>query len=227
MHQPGFFDLPEHLKGLSEAGDPLEAMAATIDFEAFRPVLDAALGYADGSKGGRPAYDPVAMFKVLILQAQNTVSDARMEFLIRDRLSWLRFLGFELGKPTPDANTIRIFRERLTGADAIKTLFDAFDRQLRESGYLAMGGQLVDATLVQAPRQRNTAGENQAIKAGKAAAEIWPDKPAKARQKDTHARWTVKTSRVREAADGKPLPALAIPVFGYKNHIVIDRRRPA
>jgi transposase len=191
-------------------------MAAAIDFEAFRPVLAAALGYSDGVKGGRPPYDPVAMFKALILQAQNTVSDARMEFLIRDRLSWMRFLGFDLGRPTPDANTIRMFRERLTEAGAIQTLFDAFDRQLRDNGYLAMGGQLVDATLVQAPRQRNTAEEKAAIKAGQPAGEIWPDQPAKARQKDVDARWTVKTSRVREGLDGKPLPALAIPVFGYK-----------
>lgn len=58
-----------------------------VNFEAFRP----ALAYGDGAKGGRPPYDPVAMFKVLILAAQNMVSDARMEFLIRDRLSWLRF----------------------------------------------------------------------------------------------------------------------------------------
>ena len=160
----------------------------------------------------------------MILQAQNTVSDARMDFLIRDRLSWMRFLGFELGKPTPDANTIRMFRERLSEADAIQRLFDAFDRQLRDSGYLAMGGQLVDATLVQAPRQRNTVEEKGAINAGKSAGEIWPDEPAKARQKDTDARWTVKTSRVREGVDGNPLLALAIPIFGYKNHIVIDRR---
>ncbi len=243
MHQPGFLDLPEHLKRLSEAGDPLEAMAAAIDFEAFRPVLDAALCYSHEAKGCRPPYDSVAMFKALILQAQNTVSDARMEFLIRDRLSWLRFLGYELGKATPGANTIRMFRERLTEAGAVKTLFEDFDRQLRDSGHLAprlfadrravqrmigllpiLGGQPVDATLVQASRQQNTVGEKDAVKAGRSAAEIWPDKPAKARQKDTEARWPVKTSRLREGADGKPRPALAILVFGYKNHVVIDRR---
>lgn len=50
------------------------------------------------------------MLKVPILAAQNTVSDACMEFLIRDRLSWLRFLGFDLGAVTPDENTIRLFR---------------------------------------------------------------------------------------------------------------------
>ena len=77
--------------------------------------------------GGRPPYDPVAMFKVLILAAQNTVSDARMEFLIRDRLSWLRFLSFDLGAVTPDANTIRLFREKLTRTGALDGLFAAFD----------------------------------------------------------------------------------------------------
>ena len=72
-----------------------------VDFEIFRPALEKALAYGAGAKGGRPPYDPVAMFKVLVLAAQNTVSDARMEFLIRDRLSWLRFLGFDLGRGHP------------------------------------------------------------------------------------------------------------------------------
>ena len=154
MDQLGFFDVSAHLKRLSAAGDPLEEMVRVIDFEAFRPILDEALAYSDGARGGRPPYDPVAMFKVLILAAQHTVSDARMEFLIRDRLSWLRFLGFGLGKPTPDENTIRLFRERLTQAGAIRRLFDAFDQQLRGAGYLAMGGQIIDASLVSAPVRR-------------------------------------------------------------------------
>lgn len=64
-------------------------MARVIDFEVFRPALEEALAYSDGSKGGRPPYDPVAMFKVLIRAAPNTVSDARMEFLIRNRMSWI------------------------------------------------------------------------------------------------------------------------------------------
>ena len=151
MRQAGLFGLSEHLKRLSAFGDPLEEMARIIDFEAFRPALEAALSYSDGSKGGRPPYDPVAMLKVLILAAQNNVSDARMEYLIRDRLSWLRFLGFDLGAATPDANTIRLFREKLTAAGALDTLFADFDRCLRQRGYLAMAGQIVDATLVAAP----------------------------------------------------------------------------
>lgn len=171
------------------------------------------------------------MFKVLILAAQNNVSDARMEYLIRDRLSWLRFLGFDLGAPTPDANTIRLFHEKLTEAGALDTLFADFDRQLKERGYLAMGRQIGDATLVAAPKQRNTQGEKDAIKGGKTAGEIWPDEPARAAQKDTDARWTLKFAKpvlsevegARTRADGKPQVDIAIPSFGYKSSISICR----
>tara|TARA_R110000772_G_scaffold88129_1_gene183358 strand:+ start:1406 stop:2470 length:1065 start_codon:yes stop_codon:yes gene_type:complete len=224
MKQSGLFGLSDHLKRLSANGDPLEELGRIVDFEGFRAILNNALAYSDGAKGGRPPYDPVAMFKILILAAQNNVADARMEYLIRDRLSWLRFLGFDLGAPTPDANTIRLFRERLTEAKSITVLFDAFDNQLRNSGYLAMGGQIVDATLVAAPKQRNTQEEKNAIKAGKTAGEVWPDKSAKAAQKDTDARWTVKFAKARTAAGRKPQIDIAIPSFGYKNHIAIDQR---
>ena len=223
MRQAGLFGLSEHLKRLSAHGDPLEVLGRVADFEAFRPTLTAALAYSDGAKGGRPAYDPVMMLKVLILAAQNNVSDARMEYLIRDRLSWLRFLGFDLGAPTPDANTIRMFRERLTAAGALDKLFADFDRQLKERGYLPMGGQIVDATLVSAPKQRNTETEKAAVKDGRSAAEIWPDEPAKARQKDTDARWTLKFAKARPTADGKPQVDIAIPSFGYKSAISICR----
>ncbi|MEQ8743973.1 transposase [Parasphingorhabdus sp.] len=138
MKQAGLFGSTDHLNLLAANGNRLEELGRIVDFEAFRPILDNALGYSDGTKGGRPPYDAVAMFKILILTAQNTVADARMEYLIRDRLSWLRFLGFELGAPTRDANTIRIFRERLTEAKAITLLFEAFDNKLRSNGYLAI-----------------------------------------------------------------------------------------
>src|SRR3546814_10746050 len=75
---------------LSRYGDPLEVLERTVDFEYFRVWLVEGLGYADGSKGGRPPFDPVMMFKILILQAQHNLSDARTEYMIRDRLSWMR-----------------------------------------------------------------------------------------------------------------------------------------
>ena len=65
--QPGFFDGEERLKALSAAGDPLERLSQVIDFEVFRDALEAVLSRSDRSKGGRPPYDPVMMFKVLVL----------------------------------------------------------------------------------------------------------------------------------------------------------------
>ena len=225
MDQRSFFGLEEHLERLSQMGDPLEVLEAAVDFEYFRPWLLEGLDYGDGAKGGRPPFDPVSMFKVLILQAQHNLSDARMEFMLRDRLSWLRFAGFDLGGRTPDENTIRLFRNKLTDSGALKRVMKAFDWQLQKKGFIPMSGQIVDASLVPAPKQRNTEGEKQAIKDGKTAAEIWPDAPNKAARKDTNARWTLKIGgKIRYRPDGAPLPQIALPVFGYKSHIAIDRR---
>ena len=135
------------------------------------------------------------MFKILFLAAQNNMSDARVQNLMRDRSSWLRFPRFYLGAPPPNANTIRLFREWLTDAKAITVLFEAFYNRLRSNGYLAMGGQIVDATLAAAPKQRNTQEEYYAIKAGKTAGEDWPAKLAKTAQKDVDARWSVKIAK--------------------------------
>lgn len=225
MNLSNLFGLSDHLEALGKHGDPLEVLDATVDFEYFRGWLVEGLGYGDGSKGGRPPFDPVSMLKALILQTQYNLSDARMEFMIRDRLSWMRFLGFSLGAPTPDENTIRHFRNRLTETGTLKRVMKAFDWQLHKKGYIPMSGQIVDASLVPAPKQRNTDPEKEAIKAGKTAGEIWPDEPNKAPQKDTNARWTLKIGgKVRYRPDGSPLPQIALPVFGYKSHISIDRR---
>jgi len=225
MHPSSLFSLSDHLSRLSKDGDPLEALEGTVDFEEFRDLLVGGLGYSDGSKGGRPPFDPVSMFKVLVVQAQHNLSDGRMEFMIRDRLSWMRFFGFDLGGTMPDENTIRHYRNRLTQSGTLERLMQAFDRQLHERGYLAMGGQIVDATLVPAPKQRNTEDEKAAVEAGRSARQIWPGKPDKAHQKDVDARWTLKVGgKVRYRPDGTPLPQIATPVFGYKSHISIDRR---
>ena len=221
--QPGFFDVEERLQQLSNIGDQLEAYAAAVDFELFRPDLKAALGYSDGAKGGRLPYDPVLMFKILVVQTQNGLSDDKAEFMINDRLSLMRFLGLGLSDRVPDAKTIWMFRERLTRAGAIDRLFRRFDAAIRVTGYIAMSGQLVDSSLVAAPKQRNTRDEKQAAKAGKAAHEIWPDQPAKARQKDVDARWTIQTGEARRDGDRTMLD-IAAPTFGYKAHTNIDRR---
>ena len=123
----------------------------------------------------------------------------------------------------PDARTLWDFRETLIEAGALDALFDRLDRAITAAGYLPRGGQILDASLVAAPRQRNTDGEKAAIREGKSADEIWPDKPAKARQKDVSGRWSVKHSRAGLRADGSKPVDLAIPVYGYKSHVSIDR----
>mgnify|MGYP001548180735 CR=1 FL=1 len=111
----------------------------------------------------------------------------------------------------------------LEGRRYLDTLFADFDRQLKERGYLAIGGQIVDVTLVAAPKQRNTQVEKAAIKEGKKAGEIWPGEPARAAQRDTDARWTLKFAKAKPTPDGKPDIDIAIPSFGYKSSISICR----
>ena len=159
--QRGLFDLDERYQRLSAAGDLLEKLSALIDFEMFRTDLVSALAYRSGSQGGRPPLDPVMMFKVLVLQALYNLCDPQTEFQILDRRSFGRFLCLDDGDNVPDETTIWRYREALTKAGAIKTLFERFDMHLKTNGYLAMGGQIVDATIVQAPRQRMSNEEKQ------------------------------------------------------------------
>jgi transposase, IS5 family len=223
--QPGFFDLDERYRALAESGDPLIRLSALIDFEVFRAPLVQALARSDGSRGGRPPYDPVLMFKILVLQTLYTLSDDAAEFQIKDRLSFMRFLGLGLHDRVPDAKTIWLFRERLTRTGSIQDLFATFDAHLRARGYLAMSGQIVDASIIAAPRQRNTESEKRDIKEGRIPEE-WKAKPQKLAQKDRDARWTLKRAKARPTLETTPMKAtieIAIPVFGYKNHVCMDR----
>ena len=163
------------------------------------------------------------MFKILVIQASNNLSDDRAEFLINDRLSFMRFLGLGLADKAPDAKTIWIFRERLIKAGAIESLFARFDQAVRAAGYIPMSGQIVDASLVAAPKQRNTDGEKADIKEGRVPP-AWQGHPAKLRQKDRDARWTLVFGQARTREDSTRHADIALPVFGYKNHLGIDRR---
>jgi transposase, IS5 family len=222
--QPGFFDVDERYAKLSEAGDPLERLVSVVDFEVFRHQLRSALNRSDRGKGGRPPYDPVLMFKVLVLQALYNLSDDQAEFQIRDRLSFMRFLGLGFSDAVPDAKTIWLFRELLVRAEAMEKLFSRFEDTLRDRGYFAMGGQIVDATIVEAPRQHNTDTEKADLKAGKIP-DAWKDKPAKLAQKDRDARWTLKRGRkAMVRPDGAKVAELVVPSFGYKNHVGADQR---
>lgn len=199
--QPGFFDLSDRYEALSAAGDSLERLAAVVDFEVFRSPLIGALRRNVRSKGGRPPFDPVLMFKILVLQALYSLSDEATEFQIKDRLSFQRFLGLGLDGTVPDATTVWLFRERLVQAKAIDRLFARFDAALKDRGYLAMGGQIIDATVVPAPKQRNTEAEKAAIKEGRVP-EDWM--PAKVRKRIAMPAGRSSTARPRSGR--APIP---------------------
>lgn len=222
MWQPGFFDESERLSALSKFGDPLEKLTAVVDFEIFRNPINRSIAFASIGKRGRPPWDPILMFKVLILQTLYQLSDDQLEFQIKDRLSFQRFLGLHLNDKVPDAKTIWLWRERFKKHKIMDKVFRQFDTALKEQGYLAMSGQIIDATIVQAPRQHNTKEEKEEIKQGKVPQD-WKVKPNKLSQKDLDARWVMKHTKAKMKAGEKAID-IAIPQFGYKNHISTDKR---
>jgi hypothetical protein len=166
-----------------------------------------------------PELEGGALRPLYAVAGEANLTEHEIEYLIKDCLSFIRFLGLVLADPVPGANTIRAFREALKRTGAVERLFTQFDATLCAAGYLAMGGQIMDATAVAAPKQRSTEGERAAIKAGQV-----PEGWAELRQTDRGARWTVKFSKAKLREGKAPQGDFAVPAFGYKNHIVMDRR---
>ena len=208
MGQLSFFDGENILNALSKQGDPLEKLDSVISWKIFKPMLKRAMKKERKSNAGRLPYDYLMMFKILILQRMYNLSDAQIQFQILDRYSFKRFLGISDENHIPDEKTIWLFRETLTNKEVIEKLFDKFNNFLDEMGYKAKKGQLIDASFVEVPKQRNSREENEQIKNGEKPPE-WEATPFKNRQKDKDARWTKK--------DGKAY-------YGYKNHINADSK---
>ncbi|MGI6688927.1 MAG: IS5 family transposase [Christensenellales bacterium] len=208
MKQIGLFDESNRLKKLSSLGDPLEKLNSVIDWRMFEGTLNKVFAKEQKGVGGRPPYSYLLMFKILILQRLFNISDDQTEYQINDRVSFMRFLGLSLGDRVPDAKTIWLFRDTLVKADVIEGLFKLFNLQLEQQGIISHKGTIVDATFVEAPRQRNTREENRQIKEGKTP-EGWdkPENVSKVRQKDTDARWMTKNKERH---------------FGYKDHVKVD-----
>lgn len=204
MIQPGFFDLQDRLHKIDKNGDPLAKINETVNWELFRPALEKSRDKGRQSTVGPKGYDVILLFKILILQSLYNLSDDATEFQILDRHSFGRFLGLHISQKVPDATTIWRFREDLVNAGIVEELFATFDAHLRANGFMAMKGQIVDASIVNVPKQRNSREENARIKEGDIP-EDWSEN--KRRRKDVDARWTKK--------NGKSF-------YGYKNHVSVD-----
>lgn len=205
-----FFDEDERLEKISKLGDNLEKLNRAVDWEMFRETIEKVFEKEKKGAGGRPAYDAVMMFKILVLQRIYNISDEQTEFQINDRMSFMRFLGLNLCDRVPDAKTIWHFRNEVSKAGTAKRLFKLFNKRLEQKGIIKNEGVIVDATFIDAPRQRNSRSENREIKEGKLPEE-WKSEEKemknKVRQKDTDARWTKKRDERH---------------YGYKNHIAAD-----
>jgi IS5 family transposase len=206
MMQTGLFDWQTRFEQLDNGGDPLVKLNEVMNWEQFRRRLEKVRDKERKSLAGRKPFDVIVMFKILILQSLYNLSDDQIEFQVRDRLSFMRFLGLSLGDTVPDAKTVWLFREQLTETGLIKRLFDQFDAFLRKGGFSAKKGQITDASIISAPKQRNSRDENQQIQDGQVPAD-WSE--TKKRQKDTEARWVQKNGTN---------------YYGYKNHIQIDAK---
>jgi transposase, IS5 family len=206
--QTSLFDLSNRFLAIDEFGDPLQRLDAAIDWEIFRADLERVDQKERRNAAGRKPTDRVLMFKVLVLQHLHNLSDERLQYQITDRLSFMRFLRLDLAGDVPDARTVWAFREQLKKLQLEEVLFKRFHETILAMGAQLKSGQIVDATFVPAPKQRNKREENALIKEGQTPAQwLEPEHKRKLAQKDVDARWTSKGLERH---------------YGYKNHVNVD-----
>lgn len=211
--QIGFFDIDDKYKRLSELGDPLVKINELIDFNMFLDIVKPVLQKPQDKKknpknAGRKPLDPILMIKILFLKRFYNLSHPQTEFQISDRHSFQRFIGLDANKAAPDFSTIWKYEEKLTCHGCVDAIFNRFNYFLSDNGYGASGGTIIDATIVEVPKQRNKREENKQIKEGKIPPRI-KSNPKIRSQKDLDARWTKKRN---------------VSYFGYKNHAVVDQK---
>ena len=216
--QPSFFDFDNLNERLDQHNDPLAKINELVDWGAFRSTLSK-IRIPPTSNKGRPRTDTLLMFKMIFLRHYYNLSLKQVEYQVLDRLSFRRFLGLSLEDPVPDANTVWKYEELLVQKNLTDELFDHLFSQIEAHGYRPQRGQIVDATLAEAPIRKTE--EQQQEKARKAQEKARSDDddstpptapertPAQQRQASRDAAWTKK--------HGKSY-------FGYKNHTSIDKK---
>jgi IS5 family transposase len=190
-------------------GNPLEKLLKVVDFELFRAELkENLLNHNKKNKAGAKPCDVVMMFKIMLLQRYYNLSDEQTEYQIVDRLNFRDFLGLLSSDQVPGARTIWLFKENLKKRGVVEQLFEQFATHSDALGLFVNEGQIIGASFVEVPRQRNTKEENKQIKDGNGE-KLWDENPYKKRQKDIDARWTKKNGET---------------FYSYKDHIKGDTK---
>jgi IS5 family transposase len=206
--QFGFFDRDNRLAKIYKLNGFLPKLNTLINWEIFRPILNKVRERekANPNNVGRPPFDVVLMFKILVLKAMYNLADERIEAEILDRVSFQDFLGLASCDTVPDARTIWWFAEQLKNLELECLLFDRFNEMLDARGFAVKSGLIVDGSFVEVPRQRNTKEENAQIKNGEIP-ESFSSNAHVLAQKDCDARWTMKNG---------------VSYFGYEDHTAVD-----
>lgn len=203
-------ELEKRYQKLEEKKSTLVILNEMIPWDIFENTLEVINVKPRKSNAGRKPFDVLLMFKMLVLQKLYNLSDEELEYQINDRLSFMKFLDLGIEDKVPDATTLWLFREKIKEKELEKELFEEFNEYLNQSGYEPKEGQILDATLIAVPKQRNNKEENKMLKEGKIPEEWKEDKNKnKLDQKDVEARWTKKNG---------------ISYYGYKDHISIDKK---
>ncbi|MGL6195407.1 MAG: IS5 family transposase [Thermoguttaceae bacterium] len=205
--QYSFFQHDERLEKIKLINDSLWKLNELVDWEAFRSVLEIIRQKERLSNAGRPPYDVVFMFKVLVLMHLHNLSYEAVEVQILDRLSWMNFLGLTIAAQVPDATTVWYFTEDLKKHGLTEKLFDQFWEQIDKMGFETKKGCIIDSSFVEAPRRRTTKEENKELKENGTIPASRAEKRNVLAQTDLDADWAKKGDENH---------------FGYKNHAVVD-----
>ena len=209
-NQYTFFGDHAALESLTQHGDRLVELDRHIKWPQLVAVAEKIWRAGADKKAacGPKPWATEVMLRIMVLKRLYNLSDEQVEYQLRDRLSFLRFVQLGLGDSVPDSRTIWLYADQLAKANGARELFDEFNRQLAERGLLVKEGVIVDATFVEVPRQRNSREYNEKIKQGETPAE-WLKQPRKLAQKDVTARWAKKNSQT---------------FYGYKDHVKVGAK---
>ena len=127
----GFFDLTTRSASLDAKNDPVLTLDKAVPWERFRDCLET-----------------VMMLIAIVLCSLYNLSGDQVDDQSRDRLSFMIFLGLGLKGNVSDAKTVWPYRDQWADASVGEDLFDDFEGYLKAKGYLAMGGQVIDAYIV-------------------------------------------------------------------------------